>query len=43
MGRYLDNPAKKNSIIDVRCKDNYGRQFIVEMQMYGIVFRTGWV
>ncbi|MDR1150113.1 MAG: Rpn family recombination-promoting nuclease/putative transposase [Clostridiales bacterium] len=29
-----DNPAKKNSIVDVRCKDNYGRQFIVEMQMY---------
>jgi predicted transposase/invertase (TIGR01784 family) len=28
------NPAKKNSIVDVRCKDNYGRQFIVEMQMY---------
>jgi predicted transposase/invertase (TIGR01784 family) len=29
-----DNPAKKNSIVDVRCEDNYGRQFIVEMQMY---------
>jgi predicted transposase/invertase (TIGR01784 family) len=29
-----ENPAKKNSIVDVRCKDNYGRQFIVEMQMY---------
>jgi predicted transposase/invertase (TIGR01784 family) len=29
-----DNPAKKDSIVDVRCKDNYGRQFIVEMQMY---------
>jgi predicted transposase/invertase (TIGR01784 family) len=28
-----DNPVKKNSIVDVRCKDNYGRQFIVEMQM----------
>ncbi|MDR0699106.1 MAG: Rpn family recombination-promoting nuclease/putative transposase [Tannerella sp.] len=28
-----DNPAKKNSIVDVRCIDNYGRQFIVEMQM----------
>jgi predicted transposase/invertase (TIGR01784 family) len=26
--------GKKNSIVDVRCKDNYGRQFIVEMQMY---------
>jgi predicted transposase/invertase (TIGR01784 family) len=31
-----DNPAKKNSIVDVRCKDNYGRQFIVEMQMYWV-------
>jgi predicted transposase/invertase (TIGR01784 family) len=29
-----DNPLKKDSIVDVRCKDNYGRQFIVEMQMY---------
>ncbi|MDR2406800.1 MAG: Rpn family recombination-promoting nuclease/putative transposase, partial [Bacteroidales bacterium] len=29
-----DNPAKKDSIVDVKCKDNYGRQFIVEMQMY---------
>jgi predicted transposase/invertase (TIGR01784 family) len=29
-----ENPAKKNSIVDVRCKDNRGRQFIVEMQMY---------
>ncbi|MDR1455514.1 MAG: Rpn family recombination-promoting nuclease/putative transposase [Tannerella sp.] len=28
-----DNPAKKFSIVDVRCRDNYGRQFIVEMQM----------
>jgi predicted transposase/invertase (TIGR01784 family) len=28
-----ENPAKKNSIVDVRCRDNYGRQFIVEMQM----------
>ena len=25
---------KKNSIVDVRCKDKIGRQFIVEMQMY---------
>ncbi|MCD8387711.1 MAG: Rpn family recombination-promoting nuclease/putative transposase [Bacteroidales bacterium] len=24
----------KNSIVDVRCKDKYGRTFIVEMQMY---------
>ncbi|MDR1103143.1 MAG: Rpn family recombination-promoting nuclease/putative transposase [Tannerella sp.] len=28
-----ENPLKKDSIVDVRCKDNYGRQFIVEMQM----------
>jgi predicted transposase/invertase (TIGR01784 family) len=28
-----DNPAKKYSIVDVRCKDNTGRHFIVEMQM----------
>jgi predicted transposase/invertase (TIGR01784 family) len=28
-----DTPAKKNSIVDVRCKDNKGRHFIVEMQM----------
>jgi predicted transposase/invertase (TIGR01784 family) len=28
------NPVKKDSIVDVKCKDNYGRQFIVEMQMY---------
>lgn len=37
---YLDNeiipelPGLKRSIVDVRCIDNYGRQFIVEMQMY---------
>ncbi len=30
----LDNLEQKNSIVDVRCKDNEGRQFIVEMQMY---------
>ena len=29
-----DNPAKKDSIVDVRCKDQRGRQFIVEMQLY---------
>ncbi|MDR0811308.1 MAG: Rpn family recombination-promoting nuclease/putative transposase [Paludibacter sp.] len=29
-----DNPILKNSIVDVRCKDNFGRQFIVEMQMH---------
>lgn len=28
-----ENPLRKNSIIDVRCKDKEGRQFIVEMQM----------
>ncbi|MDR0737765.1 MAG: Rpn family recombination-promoting nuclease/putative transposase [Prevotellaceae bacterium] len=27
-------PGLKDSIVDVRCKDNFGRQFIVEMQMY---------
>ncbi len=27
-------PELKHSIVDVRCTDNYGRQFIVEMQMY---------
>ena len=27
------NPLKKDSIVDVRCKDTLGRQFIVEMQM----------
>ncbi len=27
-------PIIKNSIVDVRCKDNRGRQFIVEMQMH---------
>ncbi|MDR2764260.1 MAG: Rpn family recombination-promoting nuclease/putative transposase, partial [Tannerella sp.] len=29
-----ESPARKNSIVDVRCRDNYGRQFIVEMQMF---------
>ena len=28
-----DNPLKKFSIVDVRCRDNRGRKFIVEMQM----------
>ncbi|MDR1543345.1 MAG: Rpn family recombination-promoting nuclease/putative transposase [Prevotellaceae bacterium] len=28
-----ETPAKKRTIVDVRCKDNRGRQFIVEMQM----------
>ncbi len=27
-------PELKHSIVDVKCTDNYGRQFIVEMQMY---------
>jgi predicted transposase/invertase (TIGR01784 family) len=29
-----ENPGKKDSIVDVRCKDQHGRQFIVEMQLY---------
>ena len=29
-----DHPEKKDSIVDVRCKDTLGRQFLVEMQMY---------
>lgn len=28
-----DNPLRKNSIVDVRCKDSQGRTFLVEMQM----------
>ena len=28
-----ENPLRKNSIVDVRCRDNKGRSFIVEMQM----------
>ena len=28
-----ETPLKKNSIVDVRCKDEQGRQFLVEMQM----------
>ena len=28
-----ENPLRKNSIVDVRCKDKKGRQYIVEMQM----------
>ncbi len=27
-------PILKHTIVDVRCKDNHGRQFIVEMQMF---------
>ena len=29
-----ENPTKKYSIVDVRCKDTSNRHFIVEMQMY---------
>ena len=29
-----DTPFRKDSIVDVRCIDSTGRQFIVEMQMY---------
>ena len=29
-----ENPGKKDSVVDVRCTDAKGRQFIVEMQMY---------
>ena len=28
-----ENPLRKDSIVDVRCRDRQGRQFIVEMQM----------
>jgi predicted transposase/invertase (TIGR01784 family) len=28
-----DNPGKKNSIVDVKCKDKSGQTFIIEMQM----------
>lgn len=28
-----DNPIRKDSIVDVRCKDKCGRQFLVEMRM----------
>ncbi|MDR2042634.1 MAG: Rpn family recombination-promoting nuclease/putative transposase [Tannerella sp.] len=33
-GQVPESPLGKNSIVDVRCIDNHGRQFIVEMQMY---------
>ena len=29
-----ENPGKKDSVVDVRCHDEQGRQFIVEMQLY---------
>jgi predicted transposase/invertase (TIGR01784 family) len=36
-----ENPLKKFSIVDVRCKDNNGRKFIVEMQVqWSDVFPT---
>ena len=28
-----ENPLKKNSVVDVRCRETGGRHFIVEMQM----------
>ena len=28
-----ENPLRKNTVVDVRCKDKIGRQFLVEMQM----------
>lgn len=28
-----ENPLRKNSIVDVRCRDNRGRLYVVEMQM----------
>jgi predicted transposase/invertase (TIGR01784 family) len=43
-----ESPTKKFSIVDVRCRDNYKRVFIVEMQMFWyeafynrIVFNAG--
>lgn len=30
-----ENPLRKNGIVDVRCKDKRGRQYLVEMQWYG--------
>ena len=33
-GMIPELPELKHSIVDVRCRDNYGRHFIVEMQMY---------
>jgi len=29
-----ENPGKKDSIVDVRCRDNFHRQFIIEMQVF---------
>ena len=43
-----DSPTKKYSIVDVKCRDGKGRQFIIEMQMFWtagfynrIVFNAG--
>ena len=43
-----NSPFRKDSIVDVRCRDNHKRQFIIEMQMYWsesflnrIVFNAG--
>jgi len=33
-----DNPLRKNSIVDVRCKDTDGRQFIVSLLYIGLLF-----
>ena len=33
-----ENPGKKNSIVDVRCRETGGRHFIVEMQMRSNLF-----
>ena len=33
-GMIPELPELKHSIVDVRCTDNFGRHFIVEMQMY---------
>lgn len=30
---FPDSLEQKNSVVDVRCRDNEGRQFIVEMQI----------
>lgn len=35
-----ENPLGKNSIVDVRCQDGRGRQFIVEMQVLWLRYLT---
>ena len=32
-----ENPLRKFSIVDVRCRDKKGRQFLVEMQGKGMI------